>query len=658
MEKITLKGKCYYCNDELSERTIKRHVKGCKVRKQKIEESIAGSKKTKNQYILSIVPQYESREYCLYIAIDIEATLKNLDSFLRNIWLECCGHLSSFLIDDVTYDSSMEKEFGFYSESETMEFKLQQVISVGDKFRYDYDFGSTTILKLEVVDEYLTGESHSQIEILARNEEIQYFCADCNKKAAYFNYEENKFFCEECIDEDEDEDMLYSPEYTNSPRDGVCGYEGERDTEKQYLPGNNFKFKKTKTKGQKGIIPFVSGDEMDTYDYEGNFDSLLNSAMTDIDLEIEDKANKLFNRVKRGKFTQDLEELLKCNTKTELLKISSVLNLTKVSQFNKGQLVERLLQVYEEKMTQALYLIDSERYEFLKHVAENQGSISFADNNFTSNPQYFLEGGFLFAAMGEDGMYLIMPNETINVIKSLDNDEYRKILAENTELVKLFWGMTNIYGVLLMSDFTRMLPSYVNYSLDKSHIYEIIVSGADYYNEYIVQGNIANSALAPVEDILGIINTRDYISSDRDFCIIKKEELIEAANVEYLVENKVSLKFKKFLKNNWKFEDSQIEMTIANLFFDIQESDKEEILEDIVDGLEEVSENELQKLLIEINSFIDNIRLWKLKGYTLKELNSEHNNTSIPKIGRNDPCICGSGKKYKKCCGTKVIQLF
>ena len=23
----------------------------------------------------------------------------------------------------------------------------------------------------------------------------------------------------------------------------------------------------------------------------------------------------------------------------------------------------------------------------------------------------------------------------------------------------------------------------------------------------------------------------------------------------------------------------------------------------------------------------------------------------IPKVGRNDPCPCGSGKKYKKCCG-------
>ena len=24
------------------------------------------------------------------------------------------------------------------------------------------------------------------------------------------------------------------------------------------------------------------------------------------------------------------------------------------------------------------------------------------------------------------------------------------------------------------------------------------------------------------------------------------------------------------------------------------------------------------------------------------------------KVGRNDPCVCGSGKKYKKCCGSAV----
>ncbi|HCC43933.1 MAG TPA: zinc chelation protein SecC [Gammaproteobacteria bacterium] len=24
---------------------------------------------------------------------------------------------------------------------------------------------------------------------------------------------------------------------------------------------------------------------------------------------------------------------------------------------------------------------------------------------------------------------------------------------------------------------------------------------------------------------------------------------------------------------------------------------------------------------------------------------------SMPKVGRNDPCPCGNGRKYKKCCG-------
>ncbi len=31
------------------------------------------------------------------------ATLADLDDFLRGIWLECCGHLSSFDIEGVTY---------------------------------------------------------------------------------------------------------------------------------------------------------------------------------------------------------------------------------------------------------------------------------------------------------------------------------------------------------------------------------------------------------------------------------------------------------------------------------------------------------------------------------------------------------------------------
>lgn len=37
--------------------------------------------------------------------------------------------------------------------------------------------------------------------------------------------------------------------------------------------------------------------------------------------------------------------------------------------------------------------------------------------------------------------------------------------------------------------------------------------------------------------------------------------------------------------------------------------------------------------------------------YDIKAIPTKRENE---KIGRNDPCPCGSGKKYKKCCGSKI----
>ena len=39
------------------------------------------------------------------------------------------------------------------------------------------------------------------------------------------------------------------------------------------------------------------------------------------------------------------------------------------------------------------------------------------------------------------------------------------------------------------------------------------------------------------------------------------------------------------------------------------------------------------------------------KGEEKKEAKKEPQRRAEPKVGRNDPCPCGSGKKYKKCCG-------
>ena len=42
---------------------------------------------------------------------------------------------------------------------------------------------------------------------------------------------------------------------------------------------------------------------------------------------------------------------------------------------------------------------------------------------------------------------------------------------------------------------------------------------------------------------------------------------------------------------------------------------------------------------------------WRLANYQSMQVIDPRVATASTKVGRNDPCPCGSGKKYKKCCG-------
>lgn len=61
--------------------------------------------------------------------------------------------------------------------------------------------------------------------------------------------------------------------------------------------------------------------------------------------------------------------------------------------------------------------------------------------------------------------------------------------------------------------------------------------------------------------------------------------------------------------------------------------------------------NQFIQLVIDI---INNTRLYENNGHTPSELAPKRTTNSpvkSPRIGRNDPCPCGSGLKYKKCHG-------
>lgn len=64
-----------------------------------------------------------------------------------------------------------------------LEPKLEKVLDVGMQFKHEYDFGSTTYLKLKVVSEYEGKKRRKKVKLLARNNQPVIKCSYCGNPA-------------------------------------------------------------------------------------------------------------------------------------------------------------------------------------------------------------------------------------------------------------------------------------------------------------------------------------------------------------------------------------------------------------------------------------------------------------------------------------------
>lgn len=220
------KGQCSLCGGTFSKSAMTRHLTSCRLKQAGSEESSSERDSREADVFHIVVQGRDDPQYWMHIEAPASAKLEELDRFLRDIWLECCGHMSMFSIQDKRYSVAPMAEFG----DSSMKARLNDVLAPGAKFYHEYDFGSTTYLSLKVVSQEAKQIKSNDIAILARNDPPSYPCMSCGKTAAHICteciYSTGGCLCNECAREHEcGEDMLLP--LVNSPRAGVCGYTGD-----------------------------------------------------------------------------------------------------------------------------------------------------------------------------------------------------------------------------------------------------------------------------------------------------------------------------------------------------------------------------------------------------------------------------------------------
>jgi len=217
------RGACAFCGKDFTRAGMTKHLAACKGWKEAVQKADASKRKSQSLFHLIVYDAYNKTNYWLHLEMNGLGDLEDLDRYLRAIWLECCGHMSTFFGGKRAYQ---DPELDMDAKARDVFTQLPQLLHI-------YDFGTSSETMVEVAN-VREGRplTKNPIALMARNHPPEYPCMECDKPAAYY--------CEECVEEEDETGLLCEAHakdhphgnyggpmpLVNSPRVGLCGYDG------------------------------------------------------------------------------------------------------------------------------------------------------------------------------------------------------------------------------------------------------------------------------------------------------------------------------------------------------------------------------------------------------------------------------------------------
>lgn len=361
-----------------------------------------------------------------------------------------------------------------------------------------------------------------------------------------------------------------------------------------------------------------------------------------------------------------LKDSLDRLAKYDLDTIRKQLDIKNVSSLKKAALIEVLEEQISTQLAEICRVLDKERYSLLRKVAKKGGYVvapDFEPKQF----RFFQDYGILFTGTYHNEKVVVMPKELVERLSVLEETNLQAMIDRNTEWIKLTQGALYYYGSLTQTQLIEIVEKYMSDSIDVSEYVSVIEHAVDYYSEIRIDEKrvFSNIRVFDPERVLREHETR----SELGYFPFTKLQLMTAGEPGFIDRTESYRRFVQFFLSRYEMTKEEADMIVEECVYAkrIGEEPKD-ILEYLQSRVEIANIEALRDMMDGVVDLMNNTRDWFLKGYTPVELRPENqNHLQTPsskdakiidfhakkkqKIGRNDPCPCGSNKKYKKCCG-------
>ena len=376
----------------------------------------------------------------------------------------------------------------------------------------------------------------------------------------------------------------------------------------------------------------------------------------------------------------NLKDMLASKNVTALRELAKLYKVHGYSGMTKQPLIQAIISqmTNDEIMAEYLMLLEEQEWELFKQTV----SIKFLiPDKLVCDAYMMLVKLNIMGLYYHDGaFYCVIPDELKKTYKKLENKGFAPEKEHDSLLHKYAMAATHLYGVISQDDFVDLFNSQNDRKTDIDEVFSVLIKyismdyGYVFWDEYIVNNDFEQNDYRDVENYAKLANRRQRF-------VPNKENLLKYAERSYFEETNYTKKVRDFINSHLSNDpdltnEIMVKFNYASLtdikfqaFFDIFDDYKIEFKE----------QQQADRFMPVLINMYNNCRKWSNGGHTPMELNDTYSiqpglgykkgkdetytytlKKNEPaqqpqfgrKVGRNEPCPCGSGKKYKKCCGT------